>query len=119
LDPHVMTHGGDVQQLVAQAMLEQGKSYFDAQISLQNAGGVRTDIPPGDLTVDDVYSMLPFRNGLVQVNATGSELKAVLEDALDALVSRGATGSYPYAAGMRWHVDFRQPRGSRIDNLQV
>ncbi len=38
-------HGGDVQQLVAEAFLQQGKKYFNADISIQNGGGVRGRLP--------------------------------------------------------------------------
>ncbi len=119
LDPHVIAHGGDIQQHVAQSMLHAGRQYFGAQIAIQNAGGVRVDMPRGTITVADTYNVLPFGNLLVQLMASGAELKAVLEEAMDALVTRGATGSYPYAAGLRWQVDFTQPRGKRVSRLQV
>lgn len=111
-------HGGDVQQLVAEAFLQQGKKYFNADISIQNGGGVRVDLPQGDITVEKIYTVLPFKNTLVQLKATGQEIKAVLEDAMDA-VSTNNTGSYPYAGGLKWDVDLSQSKGQRITNLQV
>jgi 5'-nucleotidase/UDP-sugar diphosphatase len=119
LDPHVQAHGGDIQQHVAQGLLLQGRQYFGAQIALQNAGGVRTDVPRGDIDVEMVYGLLPFGNALVRLEATGRELKQALEDAVDAIVSRQASGSYPYAAGLRWKVDLGQPGGSRLSELEV
>ena len=111
-------HGGDVQQLVAEAFLQQGKKYFNADISIQNGGGVRIDLPQGDITVEKIYTVLPFKNTLVQLKATGQEIKAVLEDAMDA-VTRNNTGSYPYAGGLQWDVDLTQAKGQRVSNLQV
>lgn len=111
-------HGGDVQQLVAEAFLQQGKRYFNADVSIQNGGGVRVDIPKGNVTVGDIYKVLPFKNTLVQLNVTGLELKAVLEDAMQAVVDKN-TGSYPYAGGLRWDVDLSQSKGQRITNIQV
>lgn len=119
LDPHVQAHGGDIQQHVAQALLQQGREYFGAQIAIQNAGGVRTDVPRGDIDVEAVYGLLPFGNALVRLDATGGELKQALEDAVDAIFSRSASGSYPYAAGLRWKVDLGQPRGNRLSDLEV
>lgn len=118
-DSHVIAHGGDVQQLMAEALLHLGARYFDAQISLQNAGGVRVSLPPGPITVEDVYTLLPFDNEVVRLSVTGAELKRALEEALEAILARRATGSYPYAAGLRWQVDYTRPRGSRVNNLQV
>jgi len=111
-------HGGDVQQLVAEAFLQQGKKYFSADISIQNGGGVRVDLPKGDITVEKIYTVLPFKNTLVQLKATGQEIKAVLEDAIDAVVSKN-TGSYPYTGGLKWDVDLTKVKGQRVSNLQV
>lgn len=66
LDPRVIAHGGDIQQLVAQAFLEQGQRFGGADISLQNGGGVRVDIAQGDITVGRIYTLLPFKNTLVR-----------------------------------------------------
>jgi len=66
-----------------------------------------------------VYGVLPFGNTLVRLDVTGRELTQALEDAVDAIFSRKATGSYPYAAGLRWKVDLRQPSGSRLSDLEV
>ena len=111
-------HGGDVQQLVAEAFLQQGKKYFNADISIQNGGGVRVDLPQGDITVEKIYTVLPFKNTLVQLKATGQEIKAVLEDTMDA-VALNNTGSYPYAGGLQWDVDLTKAKGQRVSNLQV
>ncbi|MGE4560246.1 MAG: bifunctional UDP-sugar hydrolase/5'-nucleotidase [Desulfobulbus sp.] len=116
----VNAHGGDVQQIVAEAFLQQGKTFFDADLSLQNGGGVRVDLPAGKITVKDVYTVLPFKNTLVQLNATGQEIKDALEDAVDGVVGPALnTGCYPYAGGLRWHVDLNQPKGKRLSHLEI
>lgn len=117
-DANVETHGGDVQQLVAQAFLERGKAYFNADISIQNGGGVRVDLPAGNVTVGNIYSVLPFKNTLVQLKMTGTEVKAALEDAMSAVVANN-TGSYPYSSGLRWNVDLNRPAGTRLSQLEV
>lgn len=117
-DANVIAHGGDVQQLVAQAFLERGKAFFNADISIQNGGGVRVDLPAGDVTVGGIYSVLPFKNTLVQLKMTGAEVKASLEDAVSAVVANN-TGSYPYTGGLRWAIDLNQPAGSRLSQLEV
>jgi len=119
--PAVNLHGGDVQQLVAEAFLQQGRAYFQADLSILNGGSIRADIPAGEITVKDIYTILPFDNTLVQLKATGSEIKAALEDAAEAVVSIGsaASGSYPYSGGLRWHLDLNQPQGARFTNLEI
>ncbi len=113
-------HGGDVQQLVAEAFLQQGKAYFGADLSIQNGGGVRADLAKGPVTVKDVYTVLPFKNTLVQLNATGHEVKAALEDALEGVVGpAGNTGCYPYTGGLRFRVDLTRPKGKRVSHLEI
>ena len=116
----VNQHGGDIQQLVAEAFLQEGKTFFGADLSLQNGGGVRTDLPAGPITVKDVYTLLPFKNTLVQLNATGQEIKDALEDALEGVVGPALnTGCYPYAGGLRWQVDLNRPKGQRFSQLEI
>lgn len=120
LNADVIAHGGDVQQLLAEAFLERGKFFFDADLSIQNGGGVRVDLPAGNITVGNIYSVLPFKNQLVQLKMTGAEVKSALEDAMTyVLAASGNTGSYPYTGGLRWQVDLNQAAGSRLSNLEL
>lgn len=118
-DERVNRYGGDIQQLVAEAFLQQGKTYFSAQLSILNGGGVRTDVEQGPISVEKVYQVLPYNSTLVQLNMQGNEIKATLEDAVDAVITLNNTGSYPYTAGLRWSVDFNQPKGQRISNIEL
>ena len=119
-DEHVNKHGGDMQQIVAEAFLAHGKTFFKADLSIINGGGVRVDLQKGPITVQNAYTVLPFKNSLVQLNATGAEIKAVLEDALEGVAGPNAnTGCYPYSGGLRWRVDLTKPKGSRISDLEA
>ena len=114
---HQLARGSDAAQLVAQAFLEAAPR---ADIAIQNAGGVRTAVPAGELSMHAAIAMLPFANVLVEIELTGSELKAALEDAvLHHLDRKGSDGAHPYAAGLRWDLDLRQSAGQRFSNLQV
>lgn len=115
----VIQYGGDIQQLVAQAYLEQGKTFGQADIAIQNAGGVRVDFAAGDVTVGKVFTLLPFKNTLVRLHMTGQEIVNALEDATDNVVANKSTGAYPYAAGLRWSVDLTQAKGQRFSNVEV
>ena len=118
-DATVIAHGGDIQQLVADAFLEQGQRFGGADISLQNAGGVRIDIPAGDITVGKVYTLLPFKNTLYRLQLTGAQVRAALEDGIDSVLNGTGSGAYPYTGGLRFSVDMNQARGSRIGNPEV
>lgn len=116
---HVDQHGGDIQQIVAEAFLQQGVKFFNADVSFQNGGGVREDVALGNLTVGKIYNVLPFKNTLVRLDMTGAEIKATLEDAIDGVVAQNNTGSYPYTGGLRWKVDLTQTKGQRVSAIEL
>jgi 5'-nucleotidase len=110
-------HGSDIAQIVALAFKNQS---IGSDIGIQNAGGVRMDLPAGSITISTVYALLPFANTLVNLKVTGAELAAVLEDAVDyAISAKGSSGAYPYASGLRWNVDISKPKGQRLSNVEV
>lgn len=115
----VIAYGGDIQQLVAQAFLEQGKTFGKADFSLLNGGGVRTDIRPGNVTVATIYTLLPFKNTLVRLTLTGQEVVNALEDAIDNVVTNKSTGAYPYSAGLRWKTDLTKAKGQRVSGVEI
>jgi 5'-nucleotidase/UDP-sugar diphosphatase len=109
-------YGSDISNLVSHAFRDMART---SDIAIQNAGGVREDVPAGDFTIGDAYKLLPFSNTLVELKMSGEEIKNVLEDALDyALNPEGSTGAYPYAAGVRWHVDVSKDKGFRFTGLE-
>ena len=48
-------------------------------LGITNFGGIRADMPKGDVTVDDILSIFPFRNSLCYVSVKGADLRAVFE----------------------------------------
>lgn len=109
-------YGSDISNLVSHAFRDMART---SDIAIQNAGGVREDVPAGDFTIGDAYKLLPFSNTLVELKMSGEEIKNVLEDALDyAMSPDGSTGAYPYAAGLRWEVDTSKDKGSRFSSVE-
>lgn len=109
-------HGGSAANLVAHAFRNMSKQ---SDIAIQNAGGVRADIPAGKFTIGQAYRLLPFANTLVNLEMTGAEIKQVLEEAVEfATKPSGSTGAYPYAAGLRWVLDMTKDAGNRITHLE-
>lgn len=49
-------------------------------LGITNFGGIRVDMPQGDVLLDDMLSMFPFKNYLVYVEHTGRQIKAILEE---------------------------------------
>jgi len=89
-----------------------------ADIALQNAGGVRIDIPAGEITVGTVYRLLPFANTLAVLDVTGTELRQTLEGALTAIFDQGLSdGAFPYVAGLEYHANRNGVSGQRITSM--
>ncbi len=49
-------------------------------IGVANFGGIRMDMPQGEIILDDMLSMFPFRNHLVYVEHRGSQIRRILEE---------------------------------------
>lgn len=49
-------------------------------IGVANFGGIRTNMPEGDVILDDMLSMFPFKNQIVYVAHKGSTIKQLLEN---------------------------------------
>ena len=112
--------GGDIQQLVAEAYLQvANRNYGGADISLQSGGGVRVPLK-GEVTAANAIQVLPFGNMLFRLSVTGAEVKAMLEDGLEAVYgSGGSTGPYPYTGGLRFDVNAAAAFGSRVSGVEV
>lgn len=48
-------------------------------VGIANFGGIRVDMPEGEVIMDDIMSMFPFKNQLCYVAVKGSDLRYLLE----------------------------------------
>lgn len=85
----------------------------NAEVGLTNAGGLRHDLPQGDVTRGNVLDALPFVNSLVVVEMTGKQLREVIEQGLT--LERGLI----QVSGMTGTYDLRRPPGSRLVDLRI
>lgn len=53
-----------------------------ADIAIQNSGGIRAGIARGPITMEKVFSVLPFDNLLVTVELTGAQIREIAEKAV-------------------------------------
>lgn len=49
-------------------------------VAIINSGGIRVDMPAGDVIMDDIVSMFPFKNYLCYVALKGKDLEAMLHE---------------------------------------
>jgi len=100
------------------------KAFYDSSLrsdaAILNAGGVRTNIQNGDITINTAYTLLPFSSTLYEIEMKGSEIKHLLEEALSNFKDDGGSnGSFPYAYGLKYDIDMRESFGNRVSNLEI
>ncbi|TDT70641.1 2',3'-cyclic-nucleotide 2'-phosphodiesterase (5'-nucleotidase family) [Hypnocyclicus thermotrophus] len=54
------------------------------QIGLTNGGGLRRSLYKGDITMGDLYEVMPFDNQLVTMKVSGKHLKELIDHGIDA-----------------------------------
>jgi 5'-nucleotidase len=54
----------------------------DADLAIQNSGGLRADLSAGPFTYGELFEVLPFDNILVTLQITGAQVKKIFELAL-------------------------------------
>jgi 2',3'-cyclic-nucleotide 2'-phosphodiesterase (5'-nucleotidase family) len=105
--------------LMTDAVLES----FDADVSIHNIwGGIRSELPQGELTFGSVYRMCPFDNRVAIIEISGAELRKII--ATQAHNINRAAGF----AGMRvfvscdeslMSVQMLRPDGSEISDAET
>lgn len=114
--------GSIATRFVAETMLSEMRNLGTGNIdfTVQNSGGVRADINPGNVTFDDAYTFLPFGNTLFLLDITGAETKQMLEDALEFALEGTSTGAFPYGAGIRYEANqYKDKNGKRLVKVEI
>jgi len=108
-----LNRGGPGSNLVGNLVTDAMCEYFDADFSFQNLGGLRANIPSGDITARDVFSVLPFGNELVLVQMKGSMLRRIVERKV-----RGMSGGI-CVSGVEVTFNKNRPDMDRVCSLLV
>jgi 5'-nucleotidase len=92
--------------LLADAMLA---TFPQAQLAVQNSGGIRADLPDGVVRREHLQRVMPFENRTVLVQMTGAQLRLLLR-----IGTSGAHGIVQLAGG-RIVVDRARQDGQDLD----
>jgi len=85
-----------------------------AEIALQNGGGLRTEIPEGDITYGLMYTVMPFDNTLVTMNMTGSDILKAVEHGIDL-----PTAGFGSFSGLKVEYDPTLTYGSKVTSITL
>jgi 2',3'-cyclic-nucleotide 2'-phosphodiesterase (5'-nucleotidase family) len=89
------------------------RDHGGTQIGLIHAGGLRADLPAGDVTREDLLDAWPFLDLVYELEMTGAQLRQVLEESLS--LERGLI----QVSGLDLRYSMSQPVGRRLVEVRV
>jgi 5'-nucleotidase/UDP-sugar diphosphatase len=84
-----------------------------AEASFMNAGGLRADLPEGDITIGNVQDAFPFYNTVDVFALSGREVREILEQGFT--LDRGMV----QVSGIEAHYDLSRPEGKRLVDAKI
>ena len=75
----------------------------EADVTIMNAGSVRTDINQGNITYQNVINTMPFSNDVLVKEVTGQAILEALDFGVRTLP--GVTSRFPQVSGITFKVD--------------
>ena len=79
--PHELVRNREGESALGEVLVDALREMERADVALINPGGLRADLPAGELTYGEVYDVLPFENTVANVTVTGEELMRLLQAA--------------------------------------
>ena len=88
-----------------------------ADVAVVNGGGIRADIPAGDITFEQIISVHPFGNEMCMCEVTGQELMDALELSVASLPLE--FGGFLHVSGMSFTIDMSVESSVVLDENQM
>ncbi len=93
------------------------------EIAFSNGWRYGAPIPPGPITMNDLWNIIPTNPAVETVELTGEEIRVMLEENLERTFSsdpyQQMGGYVKRCRGVRLYVKIENPVGSRVDRLFV
>lgn len=117
--------GSDIAPLVAESfahMMNKGGHRVD--FAIHNAGGVRTSLHQGNISIGDIAGkLLPFTVPIGIYRIKGKYIAQALEGAINNAINNGVlgtgSGSYPYTYNLNFNYYAERALGKRIAELVI
>jgi 5'-nucleotidase len=78
-------------------------------IAVMNPGGIRADVPAGDVTFGALFAVQPFDNGMVKTSLTGAQIRQALDQQF-----AGSPPKILQVSGLTW-----KRSGTTVSDVQV
>ena len=99
----------DLGNLFADVLREHGQT----DIALIHSGGLRADLPAGEVTREDLLDAFPFTDRVFVLEMTGDQIRDVLEQSFT--LERGVL----QVSGLTVRYDLSQPVGQRVVAMKI
>lgn len=111
-----LTHNSKVENVtpLGQWATDVMRAKAGADIAFQNGGGLRRDLPAGDVTMGLMYEIMPFDNTIYTFNLLGSDVKKALEIGINSTTI--GNGQF---SGINVKFDSSKPAGSRVTEVKL
>ncbi|XP_071439003.1 protein 5NUC-like [Hetaerina americana] len=102
-----------------------GQGWSDGAISIQHGGGIRSTIletlPQGAITMEDVYTVLPFENTVILAQLLGKHIREMLEFSASFHDPYGSSlgGGFLQFSGLYVRYNMSEPIGNRTMEVKV
>jgi len=87
-------------------------------MAFMNPGGIRADLDAGDVTYNDLFTIQPFGNTMVNLNLTGALVKDILEQQFPGAFGQTVQRILKIS-GLTYVWNPAAPVGSRIVSIKV
>ena len=84
-----------------------------ADVAFVNGGGVRAQIPAGNITLEQIYNVHPFGNIMCMVEVSGQQILDALE--WGSRANPGETGSFLHVSGLTYEIHTYVPSAAQSD----
>ena len=90
---------------------------LNTDVAMINAGGIRADLPQGEVTYNHLLSVFPFNNTACTARMTGQQLLDALEFSVSYLPYED--GTFMQVSGMKFEVDISIPSPVVLDDADL
>ncbi len=99
---------------MADAMKTMTEQKFNKKITaaIINAGGIRSNLPKGEITVEDIFNIMPFDNIIILQEVKGNVLKDFLNHACEK-------GGWPVSKGLTYSMKEKTLVDAKIEGQSI
>ena len=108
-----LTRNPSEESIMGDVVADSMREAAGTAVALENGGGLRADIPKGKITLEHVYTLLPFDNDIVSMDLSGAQLMEVLEKNADV------EKRIMQVSGLKVEYNLALPKGSRVVKASI